>query len=255
MAAKSKASTEDKLNAGMKSILSDLEVACNEVKLLDGNDELYNHLQDIAKTLSTEVENGDYVKNIFKLEESVKTERSFYLKKTGVSFNTLPENAQLEAAANILLETGIHDYCSNSPFLVYMAMGEKYKKQQEFIDDIDERINQLNKVIENQKDTKRQLSSVHFLPTEYKFEPVQINPTENVQPVENSKEIVNLLKNIDDIEKKQADICAKTSELKSEQKKMYHGLPPNMDHALMALKIAEETMKSVSKELVKKLEK
>jgi hypothetical protein len=255
MATELKTTNEEKLNAGMKSILNDLEVACDKLKLLDGNDELYNELQDMAKSLSTEVENGDYVKNILKLKESVKSEQLFYLNKTGISFDTLLENEYLETAANILLETGVYDYSSTTLFLEYMSMIEKYEEQKKFIDDVDERINQLKIVIEKQNDTKRELSNIHFSPAEFTFEPIQINPIKSVQPIENRKEIVELLKKIDDIEKKQAYICEKTATLKSEQKKLYHGLPPNMDQALMAVKIAEETMKSVSKELVKKLEK
>lgn len=255
MATEFKTTSEEKLNAGMKSILNDLEVACDELKLLDDNDELFNQLQSIAKSLSTEVENGDYIKNILKLKESVKSEQLFYLNKTGISFDTLLENAYLETAANILLETGVYDYHSTNLFLEYMSIAKKCEKQKKFIDDVDERINQLKIVIEKQKDAKHELSNIHFSPVELTYEPIQINSIDSVQPIENCKEIVELLKKIDDIEKKQADICAKSSALKSEQKKMYHGLPPNMDQALMAVKIAEETMKSVSKELVKKLEK
>lgn len=255
MATESKTFNEEKLNAGMKLILSDLENACDKVKLIDGNDEFYNYLQNVAKSLSTEVENGDYVKNILKLQEYVKNERLFYLNKTGISFDTLLENEQLEAAANILLETGIHNYNSRSLFLEYMSMGEKCKKQKQVIDDVDEQINKLKIVIEKQKDTKRELFNMHLSSVEYTIKPIKLNPIESVKPIENCKEIVELLKKIDDIEKKQADISEETSKLKSEQKKMYHGLPPYMDQALMAVKITEETMKSISKELVKKLEK
>jgi len=254
MAAKLNVPDADKLNMGIKSIASEVQHSCDKLKLLGGNDELYDQMQCIVKSLLAEGEAVGFATKMLNHEESLKNEQSFYLNKTGISLNTLPSNEQLEIAAKILQETGIDDYYSDCLFTKYMSMIEKCKKENEFIDNIDENINKLKLVIE-QQDLKCELSNVPNKLFGYMDEPININPIENVQTVDNCEQIVELVKKIADIEKKLTDISKKTSELKSEKKKIYHELPPNMDKATLAVQIAEQTMKSVSKKLVEKLEK
>lgn len=240
----------DKLNSGVKSILSKFKDGCIKLKLLEGNEELCNQIQYILKT---EGENNDYATKILNLEESLKNEQLFYLNKTGISSNALPKNIQLETASKILQEAGIDDYNSDSLFTKYMSMIEMCNKQKNIIDDIDEHINKLKLEIEQQNDLRCELSNITYIPIGYTAEPIDIKPIEKVKTVNNYEEIVELVKKISDIKKKQIDICKETSELKSEQQKMFHGLPPNMDHANMAVQIAEQTMKSMSKKLVEKI--
>lgn len=136
-----------------------------------------------------------------------------------------------------------------------MSIIEICDEQKKFVDDIDEHINKLKIEIEQQNDLKCELSNISYVPTGYTAELIDIKPIEKIQTVNNCEEIIELVKKIDDIKKKQADICKETSELKSEQKKMYHGLPPNMDQAIMAVQIAEKTMKTMSKKLMEELVK
>lgn len=253
MAAKTKLNNVDKLNAGLKSIINELEVSRDKVKLLEDNHELYNEIQCIVKSLLDDVENINCATQILNLHESLKNEKLFYLSKTGISVNTLPENIQLQTATDILLETGIDDYNSNSLFSKYMSMIEKCSKEKELMDDIDQCINKLKIVTEQQNDLKCGLSNITYMPVGYTAELIPVKSIENVQINENCAKIVELMKKIANIEKKQLDICKAIAEMKSEQKKMYHGLPPSMDKAIMAVQIAEKTMKSVSKKLVEKL--
>lgn len=254
MADKVKTTTAEKLNSGVKTIVSDVEVCCDKIKALGDNNELYDQMQNIIKSLSTKGENIDFATKISNIEESVNNEQSFYLNKTGVSLSVLPENKLLESAANILLETGIDDYKSNSLFIKYMDMIENCKKQKDLNDDIDEHIDKLKKVIELQNDLKCELSNINYSPVGYIPKPINIKTNEGGPCVDNCKEIVELVKKIADIEKKQADVCTKTSELSALQKKMYHGLPPNMDQAIMAVQLAEQQMKSITKKLIEKLD-
>lgn len=253
MASKMKTTETEKYNMGMKSIITEFEVSCDKVKQLKGNKELYNQMEYIAKTLSIEGENNNYATKLSSFKESVENEQLFYFNKTGTSFNILSKNLQLESAANILQETGIDDYNTSSIFTKYMSMIEKCNKQKEFIDDIDEHLNKLRIIIEQQNDLKCELSNINYSPVGYIAEPINIKTIDSTQTVENCDEIVKLVKKINDIEKKQEKICSETSDLKSEQKKMYHGLPPNMDQAMMAVQIAEQTMKSLTKKLMEKL--
>lgn len=255
MSAKLNIFDADKLNKGIKSIASEVHRSCDKVKLLGGNNELYNQMQSILKALSAEGEDVDFATKILNHEECLKNEQSFYLNKTGISFNTLPNNIQLELAANILQETGIDDYYSDCLFIKYISMIEKCKKENKLIDDIDESINKLKLVIEQQDDLKCELSNIINKPFDYMDKPINITPIDSVQTVDNWEQIVELIKKIADVENKLTDISKKTSELKSEKKKIFHGLPPNMDQATLAVQIAEQTMKSISKKLVEKLEK
>lgn len=255
MAAKLKLTDVDKLNTGMKSILSEFKDSCDKVQNLEDNNELYNEMQAILKSLSTEEENTDYGSRILNLDESVKNEQSFYLNKTGTSLKTLPSNLHLDSASKILQETGVDNYNSSSLFTKYMSMIEKCKKQKEFVDDIDENINKLKILIEQQNELKCELSNLTYNPVGYTAELVDITPTDSEQTIENSKQIIELIKKIADFEKKNADICKETSDLKLEQKKSYHGLPPSLEQATIAVQMAEKTMKSVSKQLVEKLGK
>lgn len=253
MAAKLNTTNADNLNAGMTSLVSELEASCNKVKSMEGNEELYNQMHSIIELISTEVKDVDYVTQISNIEESNKTKQHFYLSKTGIDLNALPENSLLESTTNILQEIGIDDYRSTSLFSKYMSMIEKFTKQKEVMDDINEHIKNLKIVIEQQNDLKCELSNITYTPVGYTAEPIYINSIESVNTVTNCDKIVNLVKKIDEIEKKQEDIYKKTSELKAEQKKMYHGLPPSMDQAIKAVQIAEQTMKSMSKKLAEKL--
>jgi len=249
-------SDTNKLNVGIKSIVNKVQQSCDKVKLLEGNDELYNQMQYIVKSLLSKEEDIDYATKLLNLEESLKNERSFYLNKTGISLNTLPNNVQLESAAKILQETGIdNDYNSNCLFTKYMSMIEKCMKENEFIDDIDKHINKLKLIIEQQDDLKYELSNIAYKPETYTNESVNITPIENVQSIDNCDKIIELIKKIAEIENELVDISNETSKLKSEQKKIYHELPPNMDQATMAVQIAERTMNSISKKLVEKLGK
>lgn len=254
MADKVKTTTAEKLNAGVKSIVNDLEVSCDKIKALGNNQELYDLMQNIIKSLSTKGENIDYATKISNIEESINNEQSFYLNKTGISLSILPENKLLESAANILQETGIDDYKSNSLFLKYMDMVEKCNKQKEFIDDIDEHMDKLKKVIELQNDLKCELSNISYTPVGYIPKPINVESNEGDLCFDNCKEIVELVKKIVDIEKKQVDVCTKISELKAQQKKMYHGLPPNMEQTIIAVQLVEEQKKSISKKLIEKLD-
>ncbi|XP_008187544.1 uncharacterized protein LOC103310595 [Acyrthosiphon pisum] len=193
MASNLKTSDTEKLNMGMKSILSEFEVSCDKAKQLKDNKELYNQMKYTVKKLSIEGESHDYATQLSNFKEALKNEQLFYFNKTGISQNFLSKDVQLESAAKILQETG------------------------------------------------------------YTAEPINIKPIESIQTVDNCDEIVKLVKKITDIEKKQEEICSETSELKSEQKKMYHGLPPNMDQAMMAVQIAEQAMKAITKKLMEKL--
>lgn len=240
----------DKLNSGMKSILSKFKDSCSKLEQLEGNKELCNQIQYILKT---EEENIDYATKISNLEESIKNEQSFYLNKTGISTNILSKNIQLESASKMLQEAGIDDYNSNSLFTKYMSMIEICNKQKKFIDDIDEHINKLKVEIEQQDDLKCELSNITYIPMGYTAVPIDIKPNEKVQTVDNYEEIVELVKKIANIKKKQVDICKEASELKSKQRKLYHGLPPNIDQAKMAVQITEQTMKSISKKLMEKI--
>jgi len=256
MAAKLNISDAEKLNLGIKSIVRKIQNSCDKIKLLEGNDELCNQMQCIVKFLSDEGEDIDYATKILNLEESLKNEQSFYLNKTGISLNTLPNNIQLESTANILQEAGIDDdYYSNCLFTKYMSIIEKCKKENEFIDDIDKHINKLKLIIEQQDELKCKLSNITYKPVCYTDEPINITPIESVQTIDNCENIIELIKNIADMENKLTDISKETSELRSEHKRIYHELPPNMDQATMAVQIAEQTMKSVSKKLVEKLGK
>ncbi|XP_025194329.1 uncharacterized protein LOC112593951 [Melanaphis sacchari] len=253
MASKLKTADTEKLNMGMKSIVNEFEVSCDRIKQLKDNNELYNQMEHIVNTLSIEKENNNYASKILNFKESVDNEKLFYSNKTGISLNFLSKNEQLEYAANILQETGIDDYNTNSIFTKYLSIIERCNKQKELIDDIDEYLNKLKIVIEQQNDLKCELSSIKYSPVGYSAEPINIKPIENIQTVDNCDAIVELVKKVTDIEKKQEKICLETSKLKSAQKKTYHGLPPNMDQAMMAVQIAEQTMKSITKKLMEKL--
>ncbi|XP_060837168.1 uncharacterized protein LOC132919518 [Rhopalosiphum padi] len=253
MASKSKTTGTEKLNLGMKSIISEFQVSCDKIKQLKHNNEFYNKMEHIVKTLSNEGENNNYATKILNFKESVENEKLFFSNKTGISFDFLSKNVQLEYAANILQETGIDDYNANSIFTKYLSVIEKCNKQKELIDDIDEYLNKLKIVIEQQNDLKCELSNINYSPVGYIAEPINIKPIESIQTVDDCDAIVKLVKKITDIEQKQEKIYSETSELKSAQKKMYHGLPPNMDQAMMAVQIAEQTMKSVTKKLMEKL--
>lgn len=253
MASQLRTTDTEKLNMGMRSILSEFEVSCNKIKQLKDNQELQNQMEYIIKTLSIEGQDNDYATNISNFKEIVKNEQLFYLNKTGISIDSLSKNVQLESAANILQETGNDDYNASSIYTKYMSIIKKCKKQKEFIDDIDDHLNKLKIVIDQQNDLKCELSNINYSPVGYTPEPIIIKPIESIQTVDNCDEIVKLIKKITEIENKQVEICSKTSELKSEQKKLYHGLPPNMEQAMMAVQIAEQTMKSVSKKLMEKL--
>lgn len=254
MTDKVKRISAEQLNTGMKSILSELEVCCDKIKSLEDNKELYNQMQHTVKSLTTKGENIDYANKISNLEELIQSKQLFYLNKTGISLEILPEKNHLEFAAKILQEIGIDDYNSNSLFIKYMELIEKCKKQKQFVDDIDEHINNLKKVIERQNDLKCELSSINYSPIGSTAKPVDIKLDQSIQCVENRDEIVELVKNIADIEKKQIDVCNEISELKTKQKKLYHELPPSMDQAIMAVQSAEQSMKSISKKLIEKLE-
>lgn len=253
MAAKLNTTNAEHLNVGMKSIVSDLEDSCNKLKSMEGNEELYKQMHSIIQLLSNEVENINYATQISNVEEFIQNKQAFYLNKIGINLNALPENSLLESTSNILQEIGIDDYRSTSLFTKYMSIIEKYTKEKEVIDDINEHINNLKIVIDQQNDLKCELTNMTYKPIGYTAELDYINSIESVQTVTNCDKIVELLKKIDDIEKKQANIGKETSELKAEQKKIYHGLPPNMDQAIKAVQIAEQTMKSVSKKLAEKL--
>lgn len=253
MASKIKTTDTEKLNMGMKSIVSEFKISCDKVKQLKDNNELYNQMEYIVNTLSIEGENNNYATKILNFKESVENEKLFYSNKTRSSFNILSTNEQLEYAANILQETGIDDYNANSIFTKYLSIIEKCNKQKELIDDIDEYLNKLKIVIEQQNDLKCELSNINYSLVGYIAEPINIKPIDSIQTVDNCDAIVKLVKQITDIENKQEKIYSKTSELKSTQKKIYHGLPPNMDQALMAVQIAEQTMKSITKKLMEKL--
>ncbi|XP_022176762.1 uncharacterized protein LOC111038125 isoform X1 [Myzus persicae] len=253
MASKLKTTDTDKLNMGMKSIVNEFKISCDKVKQLKDNKELFNQMEFTVKTLSIEGENDDYATQFSNFKEAVKNEQSFYFNKTGITHNFLSKNEQLESAANILQETGIDDYNASSIFTKYLSMIEKCNKQKEFIDDIDEHLNKLKIVIEQQNDLKCELSNINYSPVGYTAEPINIKPIKSIQTVDDCDEIVKLVKKITDIEKKQEEIYSATSELKSEQKKMYHGLPPNMDQAMMTVQIAEQAMKAISKKLMEKL--
>ncbi|VVC40715.1 Hypothetical protein CINCED_3A021903 [Cinara cedri] len=255
MAAKLNTANVENLNDSMKSIVNELEASCYKLKSMEGNEDLYNQLNSIIKSLSIEVKNNEFAMQISNIEESIKNKQHFYRNKFGIELNALPENAQLEFTSNLLHETGIddNDYRSNNLFTKYMSMIEKTRKQKEIIDDIDEHINNLKIVIEQQNDLKCELSNITYTPVGYTAEPININYIESVQPVTNCDKVVELVKKIHDIEKNQADICGKILELKAEQKKVYHGLPPNIDQTIMAVQIAEQTMKSMSKKLAEKL--
>lgn len=253
MASKLKTIDTEKLNMGMKSIVSEFKVSCDKVKQLKDNNELYNQMEYIVNTLSIEGENNNYATNILNFKESVENEKLFYSNKTGSSLNFLSKNEQLEYATNILQETGIDDYNANSIFTKYLSIIEKCNKQKELIDDIDEYLNKLKIVIEQQNDLKCELSNINYSPVGYIAEPISIKSIDTIQTVDNCDAIVKLVKKITDIENKQEKICSETSELKSTQKKIYHGLPPNMDQALMAVQMAEQTMKSITKKLMEKL--
>ncbi|KAF0761844.1 Uncharacterized protein FWK35_00009673 [Aphis craccivora] len=253
MASKLKTADTEKLNMGMKSIISEFKVSCDKVKQLKDNNELYNQMECIVNTLSIEGENNNYATNILNFKKSVENEKLFFSNKTGSSLNFLSKNEQLEYAANILQETGIGDYNANSIFTKYLSIIEKCNKQKELIDDIDEYLNKLKIVIEQQNDLKCELSNINYSPVGYIAEPINIKSVDSIQMVDNCDEIVKLVKKITDIENKQEKICSETSELKSTQKKIYHGLPPNMDQAFMAVQIAEQTMKSITKKLMEKL--
>lgn len=250
---KLKTNNAEKINAGIKSIASELKTSCEKVKLLEGNEEFHNQMQCVYKSLSTENENNDYASEMLNLEDLV-NEQSFYLNKTGVSVNTL-ENIPLDYAANILQETGIDDYNSNSLFTKYLSTIEKCNEKKKFIDGIDELINKLKIVIEQQNDLKCNLSNISYLPVGYTAKPIDTELIKSIETVDNYKKIVEVVKNIADIEKNQTNICKQISELKSEQNKMFHGLPPNVDQATMAVQITEQKMKSMSKQLVDKIGK
>lgn len=252
---KIKTNNAEKLNAGMKAIVNKLEVNCHKIKQLEGNDELYNQFQNIVKTIKNNDENIDHASKMSNCEDSCNSLESFYLNKTGVSFDALAENVQLETAANILLETGVDDYNSNSLFTKYMSIIEKCAEEKQSIDDIDEYINKLKEVIEQQNELKSELSHITYTPIGYTAKPISEEPIETVDIDDECDNIMQLIKKISELEKKQADVCKTASELKSEQKKNYHGLPPNLEQAAMAVQIAERTMKSVSKKLAEKLGK
>lgn len=252
MAATTKITNEDKLNAGFKSIIRQLEVSCDKIKLLEDNEELYNEMHHVAESLLNKESNIDCATKIQTLQNSVKNEKLYYFKKTGISPDNLIKNTLLESAVNILLETGIDDYNSTSLFTKYMSMIEKCTKENDVINDIDECINKLKIATEQQNDLKCELSHLTYAPVSYTSEPIPIESSKNVQIDNNCDKIIKLIKKIKDIEKKQADICKATSELKSEQK-MYHGLPPSIEKATMAVQMAEKSLKAVSKKLVEKL--
>lgn len=253
MASNLKTTDTDKLNMGMKSIVSGFEVSCEKVKQLKDNKELYNQMIYIVNKLSIEGESNDYATQLTNFKKALKNEQLFYFNKTGISQNFLPEDVRLESAAKILQETGIEDYNASSLFTKYLSMVEKCNKQKDFIEDIDEHINKLKVIIDQQNDLKCELSNINYSPVGYTAEPINIKPIESIQTVDNCDKIVKLIKKITDIEKKQEEICLETSELKSEQKKMYHGLPPNMDQAMIAVQTAEQAMKAITKKLMEKL--
>jgi len=253
MASKLKTTETEKLNMGMKSIVSEFEVSRDKVKQLKDNNELLNQMEYTVKNVSIQGENNDYATQILNFKESVKNEQLFYSNKTGISLHFLSTNEHIEPAANILQETGIDDYNSSSLFTKYSSMIEKCSKQKQFIDDIDEHLNKLKTIVDQQNDLKCELSNINYSPVGYTAEPINIKPIESIQTLDNCDEIVKLVKKITEIEKKQVEICSETSELKSEQKKLYHGLPPNMDQAMMAVQIAEQTLKSITKKLMEKL--
>lgn len=239
----------------MKLILDEFQVSCDNVKLLDDNEDLYNQMQHILKSILIEGEDINYATDFSNLIESVKKEQSFYLNKTGFSLNDLSENSLLESAANILQETGIDDYNSDSLFLKYMSMIEKSNMQTNYINEISEHINKLKIIIDLQNDLKFEVSNITYTPIGYTAQPIDIDKIENTSVDLNCKKIIDLVKKIDNIEKKDMFVCEETLKLKSDQKKMYHGLPPNMDQAILAIQLAEKTMKSMSKQLIEKLGK
>lgn len=246
---------ESKLNNGIKSIINDYKVSCDNFKSLESNEDLYNQIQDILKSITDEGENVNYAKEILNLNESINNEQTFFFNKIGFSLNELSDNPLLESAANILQETGIHDYNSNSLLIKYLSMVEIGKKKKEFVDYIDEHISKLKTVIDQQNDLKFEVSNINYTPVGYKAKEIDIDTVETVSIDHYHEKITELVRKIDDIEKKDMAICEEISKLKLEQKKMYHGLPPNMDQAMMAVKIAEQTMKSMSKQLIEKLGK
>lgn len=253
MAAATKITNKEKLNAGFKSIVRLLEVTCDKIKLLGDNQELYDEMQFIVKSLLNEEQYIDCATKILALQDSVKNEKSYYLNKTGMSLDNLPENTRLESSANILLETGVTDYNSVSLFTKYMSMIEKCIKEKDFVNNIDECINKLKIATEQQNDLKYELSHISYTLVGYTSEPIPVKPIESVQIDDNRDKIIKLMKKIDDIEKKQAEVCKATSNLKLEQKKMYHGLPPSVEKATIAVQMAEKSMKAVSKKIVEKL--
>lgn len=246
---------ESKLNNGIKSIINDFKISCDKIKLLECNEDFYNQIQDVLKSIKNEEENIDYATEISNLNESITNEQSFYLNKIGFSLNDLPNNSLLESAANILQETGIYDYNSNSLLNKYISMIEVGKKKKELVDNIDEHINKLKTVIDQQNDLKFELSNKTYTPIGYKAKEINMDLVENVTIDLYHEKIIELVRKIDDIETKDMAICEEIEKLKSNQKKIYYGLPPNMDQTMIAVKMAEQTLKSISKQIIEKLEK
>lgn len=255
MADRLQTTNTEKFNVGMKSIVSELEDMCNKVKLLKGNEGLYNEIQCIIQSLSTQGEKNDYATGILNLEKSLQEEQSWYMDKTGISISTLPENSELTTAIKILQETGIHNYNSSSLFTHYMSIVEKFNKNKEIIDGIDEQISKLKIVIDQQNDLKSELCGVTYTPVGYIAKPIDINPINNFHKIDDCEKIMDLVRKIHDIEIKQEDICNKVSNLKSEQLKMYHGLPPNLEQATIAVNTIENKKKTISKQLMDQLGK
>lgn len=243
----------EKLNAGLKSIISEFEKSCNKVKLLEGNEDLYHQMQCVVKSLSTQGEKNDFATEFLNLEKSLQEEHSWYMDKTGISISTLPENSELTTAVKILQETGVHNYNSDSVFINYMSIIEKCKNKKKLIDDIDKQISKLKIAIDQQNDLKSELCNVTYTPVGYTAKPIHINSIKDFHLIDDYEKIIDLVKKIHDIEVKQADICDEVSKLKSEQLKMYHGLPPNEAQATMAVRAIEDRKKTISKQLMDQL--
>lgn len=255
MSTKLKISHADHLNEGMKSIVHELKIAHDKLQKCEDNQDLCNQIQCILKYLSTENDNINYATDILNLKESIKNELSFYLNKTGTSSNTLSENSELDLAAKILQEIGIDDYKSSCLFTKFMSMIEKCNKKKECIDEIDEHINKLKIMIEQQNDLKCELSNITYSPVGLTTELINVKPMNQVQPIGNCEKIVKLIKKIADVENKHVDICKETSKLKLEQNKLYHGLPPNLEQATIAVQMAEKSLNSMSKQFSEQFRK
>lgn len=254
MVNKEKTTSAEKLNAGVKSIINNIEASCDKIKALEDNKKLHDQMQRVIDSLSTKGENIDYAAKISNIEELVKNERSFFLKKTGVSPSNLLETKSLEDAAKILQEAGIDDYKSNSLYMILMDIIETHSKQKKLIYDVDEYIHKIKKVADLQDDLISELSMINYSLVCFKPKQLNITPKNGInKTLENRNEIVEKVKQLSDLEKKQMDVCKKTTELKEQQKKLYHGLPPNLEQTTMAVRLAEQQMKSITKKLIEKL--